>query len=227
MAHASGNKWVDEVSGVKWIQGKYNYTEITRKFSISDTDARLTNKPYISLTDYQTIYTKTLPSNIDDTEDCTYFIRLKVINTAPIILITTCLDWRLDGRVGLTLIYNHGSYGFCVNNTGFSSVEISTQTPSVNVWHTLTFTRKNGIGHLFVDGELKGKAPVPYLIVKKNQIGTSDKYDINSSDTISCYDEIILIKGQALWTDNFDPDINWGYTWKPYTKDSDNKIKLY
>lgn len=222
MAHASGNKWVDEISGVKWTQRDYA-TDLD-KFSISGKNSATNGKPYIALTGHNNIYTVNLADNINETEDFTYFIRYKAMGSNQYVLIcTTCHNWTTDPG-GFGLLYGYYSY-ICSNNAGNPTVENSTKTPPIDTWNSIAFTRKNGIGHMFINGQLKASDPVPYLVVKKHQIGTSDGYNYPGSAT-ACYDEIVLIKGQALWTENFDSNIDWGYKWKALS-DRDSSFKLY
>lgn len=222
MAHASGNKWVDEVSGVKWTQRDY-VTDLD-KFSISDKNSATNGKPYIALTGYNNIYTVNLADNINETEDFTYFIRYKAMSGNPYILIcTACQNWAADPG-GFGLLYGYYSY-IGSNNAGNPTVENLTKTPPIDTWNSIAFARKNGTGHIFINGQLKASDPVSYLAVKKHQIGITDGYNYPGSST-ACYDEIVLIKGQALWTENFDSNINWGYKWKALS-DRDSSFKLY
>jgi len=126
-------------------------------------------------------------------------------------------------------MYNLGLYGLCINACRSPKVDIYTPSPSLNDWHAITFTRQNGTGYLFVDGVLKGSNAIGYDIIQANQLGTTDGEGTDISNTLaSCYDEIVVIKGQSLWASNFDSDINWGYTWTPHENEINyNKIKVY
>ena len=223
MAHANGNKWVDEISGVKWTQRDYA-TDLD-KFSISDKNSAINGKPYIALTGRNNIYTVNLADNISDTEDFTYFIRYKAMDSRPFILIcTSCQSWTEDPG-GLAVLYAYYNWGLGFNDAGTSAVKPVTPAP-INSWNAITLTRKNGIGYLFINGQLKASDQVQYLVVKKHQIGTTDGHNYPGSAT-ACYDEIVLIKGQALWTENFDSDINWGYKWKALSDREGSSFKLY
>lgn len=62
MAHASGNKWVDEVSGVKWLCSDIESPYSTNQnYQIkNDRGSRLKGKLYIELQEGSRLYTTTL-----------------------------------------------------------------------------------------------------------------------------------------------------------------------
>ena len=71
MAHASGNKWVDEVSGVTWKCG-FNKTPFNTagkpKITVDD-NPRIADRPYLRLDKLTRIYTDNLPDDINSSED--------------------------------------------------------------------------------------------------------------------------------------------------------------
>lgn len=230
MAHASGNKWVDEINGVKWDCSRIvsPYTKIKRFPIKMDSGSRIDNKPYI-LTQNSRIYSKLLHDNITGNEDYTLCLWFNCHNSNNFTLI--CSNIYYPFNESNIIIYNQGSSNLVVNTTGTSDLWFDIPTTNINEWHHCALTRKSGVTRLFVDGKIKGtRSDMFFPIVLNNTIGTGIHVESTGNGGAVCnrsYDEIVVIKGQALWTEEFDPDIDWGYTWKPYVKDIEDEIKLY
>ena len=86
MAHASGNKWIDEVSGNSWslykCDNNYSSFNADRQLSMNglvhSAKGRLKNKPYAALNTAQLIG-KNIPDNILAADDFTISIWIKVL----------------------------------------------------------------------------------------------------------------------------------------------------
>lgn len=93
-------------------------------------------------------------------------------------------------------------------------------------WYNITITRSRVLT-LFVNGKMYDWTRRNTGVIVKDKSMTTSSFDDRSTySTKKCYDEIVLIKGQALWTENFNSDINWGYKWKALS-DRDSSFKLY
>jgi hypothetical protein len=123
-------------------------------------------------------------------------------------------------------IYSHTLNIFCNGNDGddphkfgFCSAgydwTYKGDTLSFDEWHHVAFTRSNGTSYFFRDGKLVWSGSFPYPILAGNRFQT-DLYgviDINTYKNIftkdAVYDDIIVIKGQALWTSDFELPTNY------------------
>lgn len=236
MAHASGNKWVDEVSGVKWKYGTnaFPFTELGKPKITIDDNPRVTDRPYLHLAISTRVYTDNIGS-IDSSEEFTIAVRFKYTNTTgDFYIFSTSLLSSIPGIQGLYLpsrgvisSYNTGAS----NSFNFASIKLEQ-----NTWYHIAFTRKYGKFYMFIDGIVKdwtnasGFVPIP-----NHAICTSPAND--PYDAIKSYDEILVIKGQALWPQTepsainvkfFEPnDLDFGYIVKPYKEIEDPTIKIY
>ena len=108
-------------------------------------------------------------------------------------------------KYGLSIYANNSGLGF-----GSYANPIFYSNPSKifkNQWHHVAVTRKNEVFRFFVDGRVLWRGPFAYRMLAEPVFRT-DCWDIQYStpDRISVdamYNEIIVVKGQALWEDRF------------------------
>ena len=242
MAHASGNKWVDEVSGNNWslykCDNNYSSFNTDRQLSmdglVHSAKGRLKNKPYAVLNTTQLIG-KNIPDNILAADDFTISIWINVSTyQCPDVLMSA--PTRVSRQ--LAILYNQGytnigtdGYSYCP--AGRSWIFYSRIEPELKKWHHCALTKKGTTAYFFLDGKLLHTNPSYDLdSLLDNTIATSAlsrRHIVDQSAVFTkFYDEIVIIKGQTLWTEDFDPkSVNFGYNWTPMYEDIDTSMKLY
>lgn len=110
-----------------------------------------------------------------------------------------------------------------------SSIQSDTVTYSTGSWHHIATTRKGNVLRFFLDGIIRGSGDLGtdsiYNSTRNLNIGT---YKDGQGEFINgLVDEIRILKGEAVWTDNFAP-LNQPYSLAPtpasfglYTYNSD------
>lgn len=231
MAHATeNNEWVDEVRGTEWKCSDIVAPYTIKPFVIkNDKNSRIPGKPYASL-DETKLYTTNLIDNIiEETFDYTISVWVKLLDSSNFTIISSAPFPPIVKSI--LLLYDTG-YGWntCVNVYGQPIAKFNTPKAPINVWHHYAITRKNNITSLFIDGNKIGSDYIDAPAIRGNSLSTAvydEKVNGNGHITIRDYDEIVVIKGQALWTENFNPSrLNFGYYSYPNNGDS-STFKIY
>lgn len=220
LVHANGSKIFDEVYGNKW-HGWSNKDRSVQKVEILKDSGRLQNKPYFKLTECK-LYCETLSENIDNSEDFTISIWFKMDNlNGNVDLLGSWNKKRVSGYPYNMLVFsNNGGYGYTASGYGFSSGGYCSSSVDVNKWHHSAVCRKDGKVYFFLNGNLLDVRPWDHDCISYNYLETDSDNRVSQNKS---YDEIVVIKNQALWTENFDPtQISFGYRYK--TIDSDIQL---
>lgn len=218
LCHVNGNKIYDEVSGNKWR----GWFDTTARAEILKDSGRLPNKPYFKLTECKA-YCETLRENIDNAEDFTISIWFKIDNlNGNVDLLGSWNKKRVSGYPHTMLVFsNNSGYGYTSSGYSFSNGGYcSSISLDVNKWHHSVVCRKDGKVYFFLNGNLLNTRQWDHDCISYNYIETDTDNRVSQNKS---YDEIVVIKNQALWTENFDHNqANFGYTYK--TIDSDIKL---
>ena len=246
-SYVDGSIWKDDVEGVVWRQKSLippvQDTDIP--FDISDTITRSPERKSLRTNDSMW-YTTTLPQPVDTFASGYYNSytfaawmyttterAMHIISSMPI---TQAFD-------GLLIAYNQGDgYAFYRANGGSGNIRVHTETPEINKWHHFALCRDNrgysteGYSSLFLDGKLIGTQNTTFDIAYDKAIGTSHLNSINylnngfSTHFDKYYDEIFILKGRALWANDFDPEsviiTKDSISWKDTTRGNNEVVTV-
>jgi len=188
--------------------------------------SRKPGRPYLCLDKEVFAETRNLKYNVSYGDDFTISVWLRAH--------TDIIAPRLDiigsthGSIyAIVLLYNQGvgdGYSYCPN--GAAWVFATGITPPSNQWHHCALTSKNNMMMFFLNGRKLNTTKNEGLEITKNfTIGTSARG--RTKDCLVLYDEIVYIKGQCMWDDDFDVNDATFTDSTGYGKEGIPLLKLY
>ena len=219
-AYASNNKWRDDVKGVKWESyGMRN--GLPHEISIRcDSNSRTAGRPYVYL-NWAKLYTKNLNDSIGSTEDFTIAAWCRIDTVLCHTIISSNPSPPLDG--GIVLFNDQGivrgmGYCQCLPELGtdetFHYDYESRYVPELERWNHYALVRKDGKVKLFLNGKVVAdEKEYPHPGITNNSLSVTVSNDspwliggIKPQESRKMYDEILVVKDQALWWDEaFNP----------------------
>lgn len=205
MASAVSGQWKDVAN--KFVEWNCINRSDNSKVSVRvrrDQYSRIHGKPYMCLD--STYYAKAtnIKENIESGKDFTVAIWLYVKGSS------TVTDICASGPGSLVILYDQGvgdGYSYCSNGAGWTY--LSHTPPPNNVWHHCAMTCKNSKMMFFLDGhKLDDRpafiSPITDLTFLTDANGRRGYNGAGPEEKF--YDEIVIIKNQCVWTDDFDPN---------------------
>ena len=211
LVHVSGSKIVDEVSTNKWYG--WSNQPATKRIDIIKDSNRIPNKPCFKLIDSK-LQCETLSEDITPSDDFTISIWFKMDSSNNIDLFGSWNKKKVSGYpYTLAIFANNGGYSYTSAGYDFGSGGWCGQQIETNKWVHSAVCRKNGILYFFLNGKLLNSRNWGWSCIFGNYIETDTDGRLSKNKS---YDEIVVIKNQALWTENFDhTKINFDYNWNP------------
>lgn len=158
------------------------------------------------------LYTTTLKEDIGMDEDFTVLVRMMATTDQPQHIICSNVFSDEPFNYAMCMLYNQNGDFYTIYPCGRPYPSINTTyQPELNVWHNCVVTRKDKVLYLFLDGKLIGTSSDRMNGISDKRLATSIRERISYATTTTTrfekyYDEILVIKNQALWTKNFNPD---------------------
>ena len=107
------------------------------------------------------------------------------------------------GAHGDWLVYLNPALQLCFGVSGSYTIT-TTWSPTVNTWHHIAITRKDGYCRIFADGQIIGESSLPQNLGVNHPlaIGAAEDGELPMAGYL---DEIRILKGTAAWSAAFTP----------------------
>jgi len=217
-AFVDGSVWKDKVATNVWAQSVcLTLDTVTKPITVrNDQNSRIPGKGYVYL-DGDYLHAKNVLNPIGKDEDYTISIWIRPeYDLIPDIIAFGVDSYQGERPLVLLLDQSTVGYSYCLYGTGW--IQRSGAKLEIKKWNHCVINRKDGRTFMFLNGKFieplagafiappdKLKNP-PYPVLTDAKYITTNidgrlSYGANAANKYDkMYDEIVVIKGQALWT---------------------------